>query len=72
MASVAKPPHGIQETVKALLREKNPTPTDQADDHPQTPPLARNSEFSDSHHDHNEPSTSQASWTRSPRPSSAR
>ncbi|GJE88360.1 phospholipase D1 [Phanerochaete sordida] len=70
MASIARPPHGIQETVKALLREKNPTPTDEGGEHPQTPPLARNSELSDSHHDHNEPSTSQASWTRSPRPSS--
>lgn len=67
MASVAQPPHGIHETVKALLREKNSTPTEQEEEHPQTPPLARTSEFTETSR---EPSTSQAYWTRSPRPSS--
>lgn len=56
--------------MKALLRERNPTPTDQEDDdHPQTPPLARTSDLADSQPDQGAQSTPQLSQIRSPRQS---
>jgi phospholipase D1/2 len=71
MASIARPPHGLQETVKALLREKKSTPTDEQEDgaHPQTPPLARSSDLHDSQREQNGSTAPQTFKQRSPRPS---
>ena len=41
MASIARPPGGVREVVKALMREhQSPTRADLSDEHPQDPPLA--------------------------------
>lgn len=70
MASVAQPPHGLHETVKALLKEKNPEPTDQTnEEHPQTPPLARNDLY-EGQHERNASVATQASKPRTSRHSS--
>lgn len=73
MASVAQPPQGLHEAVKALMKEKGRETADQSEDeHPQDPPLARASKTFDGYHERNESTTSssQAHRQRSPRQSS--
>ncbi|THG97034.1 hypothetical protein EW026_g4898 [Hermanssonia centrifuga] len=46
MASIARPPHGIPETVKALFKEQKSTPTDEGEgEHPQDPPITKPSQL---------------------------
>ena len=40
MASIARPPGGVREVVKALIREHHPPTGDHGDEHPQDPPIA--------------------------------
>lgn len=70
MASIARPPHGLHETVAALMKEHRESADQSDDDHPQEPPLARSSDLFDGQHERNESTVSQGSKQRSPRQSS--
>lgn len=47
MASISRPPQGLFDTAKALIKEQHHTPTESDGEHPQDPPVAHRSQLVD-------------------------
>lgn len=71
MASIARPPQGLHDTVTALLRDHHRARPSSASDeqHPQDPPLARSSETIEEEAEPSQRNSPAHSKQRSPRPS---